>query len=46
MPGNADMKAEGKEDPAEAVDKEYGLGTSNLKNITIKPFGWDEELLI
>lgn len=30
----------------EAADKVYGLGTSNMANITIKPFGWEEELLI
>ncbi|MCP4108672.1 MAG: DUF362 domain-containing protein [Desulfobacteraceae bacterium] len=30
----------------EAADKIYGLGTSDLKKITIKHFGWKEELLI
>ena len=30
----------------EAADKVYKLGTGNLRNIEIQPFGWDKELLI
>lgn len=30
----------------EAADKIYGLGTSNLDEITIVPLGWQEELLL
>ncbi len=30
----------------ENADKVYGLGTSNMKEITIKHFGWDQDLLL
>ncbi len=30
----------------EAADKIYGLGTSNLNEITIVPLGWQEDLLL
>ena len=30
----------------EAADKVYGLGTSNMKAITIKHYGWEEDLLV
>jgi len=30
----------------EAADKIYGLGTSNLKNIKIEHFGWEQERLV
>jgi hypothetical protein len=30
----------------EAADKEYGLGTSQIENIKIEHYGWDEDLLL
>lgn len=30
----------------EAADKVYGLGTSDMANIRIQPFGWDEDLFV
>ncbi len=30
----------------EAADKVYGLGTSNMDEITIEPLGWQEDLLL
>jgi len=30
----------------ESADKVYGLGTSDWNNITVKTFGWQEELLL
>lgn len=30
----------------EAADKVYGLGTSNMDEITIEPIGWQEDLLL
>ena len=29
-----------------AADKVYGLGTSNMKEITIKRIGWKQDILI
>lgn len=30
----------------EAADKVYGLGTSDLNNISVRTFGWDKDLLV
>jgi len=30
----------------EAADKVYGLGTSQIENIKIEHYGWNEDLLL